>query len=401
MTFVTWQVDVYPYNGSTWAVSPVTLTHFQDPMVRVALGDTKDSFSFKLTNFNDERLDDLAVNDRVIVYRAVNSLTVTTSNILMVGTVGRVIPEEDGRQDLVRVEGNNFSETIMSAIAFSDSQALKVDDSIQDMLASVSLFAPQFGVTWHPGNPDTKTNGDPFPVVGEKFYNKPIRQSLEKLSTQVATGDTVPYYWYVNLDNQLVWRARDSSGSVDFNYATDQYREAKATKDLAGIKNFVIIKGGVDPKGVAISTKYYDAASINKHRARYTILVDQNKYALNMHLDDCRKAGVQSMVEYTFGTFVPTWTSTSYSSLATYNNAFREFVKERLKELGREAVENTRFGKLNFVLERAPGTGWVLGQLVSCVHPYLGTAPKVLRVKDIQYSTTGDNFTLEEDLGTI
>lgn len=400
MSFVTWKIEVSPYNGSTWS-SATQVTSFYGPDVQVSTGDSRDMFSFKMNNFANSRLLTAGVNDKVTIYRAVNTSTITSDHIIMVGTVSNISPEEDDRKDLIRVEGYNYTDTIMSAIGFADATNLTIPNAISSLLSSVSLYASQFGVTWNSSNPSTRVDGTAFPVVGEKYFNRPLRQIIEKLSTKEVTGDSVVYYWYVNKDNELIWRPATLTASYTFNASTDDYKAAKPGKDVSEVKNYVIIKGGVDPNGVVIQTKYYDSASVVKNRPKYLIITDETKFALNLHKADCDKAGVRTMKDYTFGTFVPTWTSTSYSSFNTYVDAFRTYVKAYLSSKGRQAVETTLKGRLMLTVEFAPGKGWPLGALIAVTHPFFGSTVKQLRVTDIHYTTERDIFTLKEDIGSL
>ena len=148
MSFVTWKIEVSPYNGSTWS-SATQVTSFYGPDVQVSTGDSRDMFSFKMNNFANSRLLTAGVNDKVTIYRAVNTSTITSDHIIMVGTVSNISPEEDDRKDLIRVEGYNYTDTIMSAIGFADATNLTIPNAISSLLSSVSLYASQFGVTWN------------------------------------------------------------------------------------------------------------------------------------------------------------------------------------------------------------------------------------------------------------
>jgi hypothetical protein len=320
----------------------------------------------------------------------------------MVGTVSAVVPEENERLDQIRIEGYNFSETIMSGIVFLDAYTLTVSDAIQAALTSLELYAQQFRVTWNTDNPELKRdNVTAFPVVGEKYFNKPIKTVLEKLSTDEATADGV-YYWYVNKDNELVWRPRTNDTTGSFNNQTDNYQSLKIGKDIKDIKNYIILKGGLDPSNKNIQTKYYDAASVAKNRARYHILVDENKKASTLYTADNAKAGVASLKDAFPAGFVPTWTTASYANYDAYLTAFRNYVKQEvLVPLGRQFVEQRKDGKLSITVSFQPGKGWILGQLVPCTITAIGAAVKNLRVTDIQYTTDEDIFTLVEDLGSL
>lgn len=400
--FVSWKIERYPFSivDSTWSTTGEVLTSFYDPAVRVNLGDARDSFDFKVTNFSDDFSNYFQPNDKLILSRVVNSTALASSDIIMVGTVQNVPEQVTGTMNQIRVEGYNFSEAVLSAIALFDPTGLPIDEAIQQALNAVRVYNENFEVTWHPSNPTTTTEGDPFPDVTERWVNKSVNQFIQKYSTSDKTLD-VDYYWYVDKDNKFVWRPRTQTTTDTFNSATDEFSLLKISKDIKDVKNFVIIKGGIDPKGVGIQDRVQDDESIGKHGLRPYILVNIAKNAETLVTADVGTNGVTQASDITFP-FTPPWNDgVSVANYDAYVEALREYVKAQCRSEGEAFLTLRKYGKLKVELEFEAGKGWVLGDLISCTIPSLGSAAKSLRVSDAQFMTETDLYTLVEDIGSI
>ena len=73
-----------------------------------------------------------------------------------------------------------------------------------------------------------------------------------------------------------------------------------------------------------------------------------------------------------------------------------------LKDEGARMADTLMYGKLKMDVTYRVGTkAYGLGDLIACTVPKIRTLPINMRVKEIQYSTTTDKYTLEEDIGTL
>lgn len=402
MTYVTWKIERYPFNtaDSTWSTTAITLTQYSDPIVQLSTGDARDSFSFKVLNFNDTFSNYFKPNDKLVISRAINTTTVASSDLLIVGSVQNTPEEETATQTQVRVEGNNFSEAMLSGIVFFDPAGAVIPTAIQSALNSVGNYNANFLVTWNSLNPTTKSTGGAFPAVTEKWFNRPIKDFITKYSTNDATGDG-NYYWYVDKDNKLVWAQKSGTANYTFSAATNTYTRLRINKDLKDVKNWVIVKGGTDPEGSPIQIRVQDMSSVSRNGLKPYILTSITKSAEMLVKQDKDYFGVTDMKDASYP-LTPTWTASSQTNYPTYVASLRTFVKAQCEVEGNAFLRGKKFGKLKIDLSFIPGTvSWGRGSLVSCTIPSLGTDAKNLRVTDIQYSSDEDVFTLSEDEGTL
>lgn len=406
--FVAWKIVRTPYSESlrTWdASSEETLIHYHGVDIQQEMGASRNSFAFKVTNWNGTFSDYFHPNDKFTISRVVNTNTFVDSDILMIGCAENVPEETDSSKSFIRVEGFDFSQAVMGAIVFVDAKTLTIPQAIQAGLNNLQLNNPNFTVTWHPDNPSLRSDGSAFPVVGEEFFDKPLSELVSKYSKNTATGD-LNYYSYIDSQNRFVWRRSTNTASRTFVSTTDGYRSLKTGKDIKEVKNFIILKGGVDPEGRAIRERVTDYTSISKHGMRFYVLSDYVKTAGTLMKQDVDSAGVTHMRDATFP-FTTTWISLStgnYVTAATYEDyleAFRLNIKTMLLIQGRKFIESRRYGKLKVSLEFQPGKGWGLGELIACSIPAVSDSVSNLRVQSIQLTTDGDKFELEEDIGTV
>lgn len=436
MAFTNWKIYRIPYDDGWDIADQVEITQFYDPLLQVALGEGRDSFAFKLVNFNDTYDNAVGANDQITIYRTTDTLVATDTDILMVGSVTNTPIEETGTANTVRVEGVNRSETLMDAIIFKDFQGTPINEALQEALENANSKNKNFQVTWDPTNATARSNGTAFPTVTERFFNVPIKKVLEQYSTASATGDG-NYYWYVTNDNKLRWFQQDdpSSNTYTFDNTTDEHRSLKIGKDTSDVRNYVILKGGYDPAGKQIQTRYVDESSVAKHGQKFKLLISKNTTGQQL-VDSDRKRDYGDLAanqtttypDITSSAYTTTWAWPGASGVtikgttievtkdalitinegsesankSAYTKVLREVVKLRLESEGENFVKLFKGGKLKVDLEFRAGTkSWVLGDKITCSISNLSGEPKVLRVTEIQYSTTSDIYSLEEDVGSL
>lgn len=401
MTTVYWKLEHAVSNGSTWNTATI-LTQYYDPTLTVSLGDGRDTFSFKVTNFNESFDNFFNVNDKVTISRKINSTSMASSDVLMIGTIQKA-PQKDSRKGKVLVvEGTNFTETLMNANAFFDPTGVVIPVAIDRGLTSVKVSNSKFGLDWDStNNPSVKSDGTAFPTVQEKWFNKSLKEFIQKYSSASATGDGA-YYYYVSTENKLRWGPRTNAiAGRTFNSETDTYRSLQVIKDTKDVRNWLIIRCGIDPKGKAIQTYRYDLASINKHGRRSYILNNIANNAETLFAQDLASRNDTQASEMAFP-FTPAWSGgTSYANFDDYVVALRQYAKDQGELAGDKFLEARAKGKLSLEIEFEPGKAWVLGDVVACTVPSLSSSAKNMRVVEIQYATDGDRFTLEEDVGSL
>lgn len=432
MSYITWKIERTPsLEDSGWDDgNEQEITNFKDIVLNTAIGDNRDSFQFNVKNFNDTYSNVFSSNDKITIYRVVNSDTATTDDILMVGTVKKVPSESDSKKNTLRVSGYNFSESVMSAIVFVDfSAGLTIPQAIQAAINNAGDTNPNFKVTWNSSNPTVKQDGSVFPTVYDKWFNKPLRSIIEKYSANAKTNDG-DYFWYVNNNNEFIWRAKGNTSSGTFNDLVDNARIIKTDKNIDDVKNFFILKGGYGPNNKQIQTKSVDWSSVAKHGMKYKLIPSEVNTAKNLVGVDIIKSygtdqspdGYPSLAT----SFTTAWTSNFTYTTKQYNisvvpgstvtinegseesnkKAYAELIKEeitqRLLQEGEDLKRLYALGKREIDLQfRAGEKDWQLGSLIDVTLKEYGTGVVKMRVKEIQYTTTTDLFSLEEDEGTL
>jgi len=426
MTYVTWKIERTDSDDNV-----TTFTNYSRPILNMNLGDGKDSFSFDIANGTGDWDNYWKARDKVTIYRAVNTDTTTSDDILMVGSVVDTPITDTGSANKLKVKGFNYSEAVMGTIVFVDATDLDVPNAIKKALDNAGLFHPNFKVTWNSNNKLVKRDeSTSFPTVGKKYFYKTIKQMLEELSSDEYTADG-RYFWYVDNANTLVWKADSSFDADTFNDTTDGYRSKKVGKDTSKVKNFVVGRGGTTPSGQPITEYYPDYTSIAKHGMKYHYFTEDNNLCQTLVKADIVKSGGTEADRYPnlSSTFTTSWkyegedkdlaydtvatngstitfdtgtTGSEANSQADYNQALKLHVRAVMKKHMTELVNKTRGGQRKIDLELQPGQkNWGLGSIITVTDSNLGTTPLPLRVDEVQYTTNSDRFSLVEDEGKL
>jgi len=366
----------------------------------MSLGDGKDTFSFKMTNHNGALDSYWNMGDKVTIYYTTNTSTITSDHIIMRGIVTNVPGEKKGNSDFIRVEGANYTESLMSALAFyHPPSAVTVDSFLAAIVNSVAIYNDNFKVEWHSSNPTKKIDGATnFPTTEEKWNYKSVLKALEKYSGDSQTQDG-NYYYYIDSDNKLVWAPKTDSIDYDFDDSTDSHTSLKTKNDTKGVVNFIIAKGGLDPAGNTITVRRDNAISRAKHGFKYKLLVSEKNQAKNLYEEDFPPNSNTSYTSASYP-FTAAW-GESVTSTSDYIDKFRIEIKQRLKDEADAYILEHKYGKLMTEISFSPGKGWSIGDVISTTIPSIDKVSNPMRVKESEYTNTGERFTLIEDEGTI
>lgn len=414
MSYTSWQVQRSAYNATTltWD-SPTTLSEFSRPLVEVNSGEAKDSFSITFNNFNGTYNNLFQPQDKITISRVVNATTFGTADVLIVGAVKDPPYNQSASRNEVKIEGYNWSEAIFGAMVFIDPAGQTIPSVIQTALNHVKLYASNFQITWHPSNPSVTTTGAAFPAIYKQYKNVPLLKLMEELSSNIITQDG-SYFWYVDLNNYLVWRPISGGNAQTFSSSTDVFKAIKSAKDVKGIINYVVVKGGRDPNGTAIQDKYIDAVSAAKNGNKYYWYSDPGIQAETLNLldmdksDPTKKGKHTQRFPYSYS-FTCAWASQAtagtyptVASNADYVATLRSEISYRMNQLGNQILRDYKNGKLSVDLTFEAGTKtWQLLDRVQCTIPEIFSGSKWLRVREISYSSDTDIYSLTEDVGTI
>jgi hypothetical protein len=276
---------VYRYaleEDGVWSTSPETVEEVYDVAVTTAMGDTKDTFSFKVPNPRGTFKQQFNHTDIIAIYYIINNETPSTSNLVLYGLIKKVTEETNDKGKFIRVEGVSFGEITTTALVFYDpgTNTQNVIQYLQSCLTSVALRNENFNITWNSGNPTVKTDGSAFPTFTSsatpvKDFDKSFSSLLDKYLTDQYTDDG-RYFWYVNNLKELVIRSRKTDTPVVSFTEGSNFKYVKFNIDTSDVKNFIIVKCGLDYNNDTITTRFDDAASRAKNGFRYYMIVDTN-----------------------------------------------------------------------------------------------------------------------------
>lgn len=412
---VWWKIERFEKQGDNqWSSTPDIITTTSNPhdiTVMDALGDGKDTFQWKETNFDNELDDFYKIGDRVIISRKVDSSTFDGEDVLMAGIVQDVPYDVDGEKDIQTVKGGNYTELLMNAITFVTDEGFRLNEYLEQALNRVNAYNENFKVTWSSENPKLKTDGTEFPIIDEKWYNKSLMRLFEKYSTASNTEDT-NYYFYVDRNNQLIWKPRTNNVDYSFNSETNtDYTELSISKNKDGVVNFVINKGQSSPLGNIISTRYDDPVSRSKNGFKPHIMTSQGNYVKEIReRNNITDGDTPSSYPFTVNTsgWITKDSDFDVDSDKEYDEAVIAEVKARLRRDAKSFVRERRNGKIEVEVSFPPGTAipdsnkpWPLGAVVSVTIPQINKKNNVMRVDSRNITTEDETYTLIEDEGTV
>jgi hypothetical protein len=396
MSNVYWKIIVYPKTTTGWSAIGTELTKAYDVQLNITTGSGKDSFNFKISDLTY----DIDYEDKIEIYQRDGYGIFTADDLLMLGVIRTVTPSRSGLNSELTVSGYNFSESVMSGLVFVDAINLTIPEMFKESINSLVLASKDFTVTWNDSNPLVNSKGASFPLVGETLFNKPFKDLLDKYSAEDRTKDG-NYHWYVNRNNQLTWGANKGVSTNTFDEASMSFNSIKFDKDVNDVRNFVVVKGGFDPKSRVLQERYADYSSISKHGFKYYILTSENKTGGSVLELDKLDFGVDDMRDATYP-LTPRWSLVSVSSFNDYANKFRDYMRAELKSIGKSFVDMRKNGKLKVTVNFKPfNHTYIVGSLVTCTFITETGLNGPMRVKEINYTKVNDSVTFEEDDGTL
>lgn len=422
--YVNWTFDRYALvNGVVSPTVTDTTTKFFDPSIKQSIGDGRDTFEFKVTNFNNNFDNFYNVGDRFDIYYDVD--TTTKTSLIMNGTITAIPSEESFNSNFIRVSGNNYSETLMQALAFVSDKNITIDEYFKRAFNSSNVTNLNFPITWHPSNPSLNQDGVPFPVINETWNYKSILKLVEKYSRKEYTGDGFNYYFFIDNENRFVWRPRLSNPVSTFSDNVNNFKNLKTKRDKSRVINFVIAKGGRSPSNRPMTIYKQNSASTAKNGFKPFLDLSQATWS-DDRVDEDRLSdavnfpqGVSHPIGYPFSTSwnslitetanasqnIPTMTtgaSVSCANADEYDQAVFLNTRERLRQSAAAIIEDRKNGVLMIEIEFNPNDfAWGLGDAISITIPRIDKNNDVMRVSSVDYSTTAIRVTLEEDEGTV
>ena len=412
MAYVKWQLGVLKFNQNTftWSDTPIYLDSFTEPEVTESIGEDKDSFSFNVPITAGLDDDTLQMNDRVIIKRSINGEDFESIRPLMIGRISDVGPTVDYKSKLFEVEGFNYSEAVADLLIFVNANELTPPEAMERALETAAAESETFRVTWHPDNPTVKTDGTPFEKIGERIYYRPMKYLMRKYSTEEFTGD-VPYYWYINENDQLVWEPMTTEIKEGFDAREDTFISFDQGLDKDGMINYVIVKGGELPSGRQVSIRRESSLSNSRHGRKYKIIPSIAENAGVLNDQDMKSLGYTDRSypksEDYDGGFTTTWFNKRDQEFSTvfsdeeYDRVLREHVEFMAIKEAEQVLDERKFARVEATIVVQPQERlWGLGDQVRVFAPRTGDF-KDLRVMSVKYGQQQDRYYLREDRGSF
>lgn len=369
------QATLYPWNetSQTWD-SGIVVTYAYDIKANQSLGEMNDTWSFKISNVRNIYSDYFTPMDRVEIYELINGASIASSNMIMNGLLKTVTEDITENGKTLRIEGKSFGEMATNAIVFFNtpvSHSLNVFQFIEGCLESIKLFDSKFGITGI-NYPTLKTSGGAFPILrgGQqiKEFNKSFAYIMKTYLIPDNTGDGL-YYWYV--DNNKILQIKPRLGTLiktTWSEGVD-FKTARFRRNTEDIKNFIVVKCGLDKNNDPITTRYDDAASRAKYGFKYYMIVDMS---------------ISSKVIAAY----PSWT----------NDQVRTEAIAQGKEAGRTFANAHNKGLIELSVTMAPTVSYQVGDLIRINAPSYNLSNYSMRIKSIDWDIEGTDITLVEEV---
>jgi hypothetical protein len=381
---VKFQISRFPFvDDGVWGAEEIVTECF-DIQASMVLGESKDTFSFKIPNPRGSKKQQFNAQDLIAIYLLINNETPQNSNLIFYGILKKVVGDFSSKGKYLRVEGVSFGEITTTALVFYDpgNNTQNVMQYLQGCLNSVELRNTNFTVTWDSGNPTIPSTGGTFPdfttaAARMRDYDKSLASLLDKYLTNDYTNDG-RYYWYVNKEKKLVIRSRKTSNPIDTWTEGVSFKSIKFNIDTSKVYNFIVVKCGWDNNNNQVTTRYDDPVSRAKNGFRYYLIVDNNI------TKELQKTGL-------------------YSDNDDLRAEAKRIGENRAKDFG--SAHNK--GVLEATCILTPTTNYTVGDVINLTTTSYATIdyPNGLtnypmRIKSIQYTKNSLLVTLAEEVAT-
>lgn len=432
--FVRWKIEHFARTSDTsWSGSPTTVSDFNRPQVKTALGSKKDYFAFRL-KLSNSLASTIKVRDKINIYRKVNdSSAFSSSDLLLSGVITALPLEVTANAQYLRVEGMNLGEVLASTLTFvADYDERTPLQIIQQAVNNANVTNSNFTIGWNSGNNTyltTKRDGSAMPTYVEQEFNKPLVDIIDKYLQKKYTQDG-DYYWYINNDDEIVIRPRVSTSVTSFlEEDTDNYGY-KISVDSKDVKNFAIIKCGRNANDDPIQTKFIDYASVAKHGSKYLFITDTYNIARDLmngdklNYPDSFTNDDNFPDSYNFTTYwkvsadigqsggetvnasnpaMTVGSNVTVTNDKEYNTAISIEARRRGLQDGRSRIAERSYGKkmleIHLPLNQKKNIGDTLKVTITKGNVF--KTQEELRVEEAWYNTNENVYYLAQDVGSV
>jgi hypothetical protein len=431
MTFVKYVINDYQntssysglnfsvIGGTTWSLTPWEVTTAYDLRLSRKLGNLNDTWDFKIDNIGNRNKDTFRLQDKMVFSLSLNSSSVSGSQVFS-GMVKAIEERCDEKGPFLNIKGVSFDEFVTNGLCYVDETDVTVFQFLERATLSLQNRTKpndstgQFYLKWNSGNPSTQAynsiTGNYDGVALPKFlgggkvsyYNKTLDQLLNTFLNEQYTGDG-RYYWYVNVDQELVIRKMLFNSVATIIEGTTDMISYQLTVDTTQIYNLVIVQAGSDPNGRAISTYADDSMLIAQYGVRPFLLKTNDSNILSEQERKVNSSYWSTTSQYPI-TYPYTcgWKDENDAVVTATNDAdflnkFRTEVKRRGKNNALFFISSHSKGMRQFTIELPPQLTYRLGDIISCTFPSYNISNFPIRVYQIDYSYDNVVLTLKEE----
>jgi len=427
MKWMRCRVEVYKKTGEReWDSTPIVFENITNFKISFSL-DKKDTCnvdlhsSFDYTN-NEQIFGDIDYDDYVQIYAWNHSGDYTSDDLIFSGLVQKLPRKLDystGSVSFTLISKAEALFDVVIPVVYTTNK--KFYEIVQVILNTLNNYAQASAgdkryLSLHPSNPTTKQDGSDFPTISRFIYGRQKAYDLiNKLMTNQYTEDG-DYFWYVDLDNRLVYQPRsiDVDGILDIS----EVYSYNVNYDM-DIVNYLVIDIGYDCFGVGRNVFIWDSASLakygskmkyifdfrntielvieNEFRAKYAVdssawEVDaNNRRVSNFPTDSALSAG------YTFETITDGATPITVYNKQDFNEKIVEAAEQIGKAIGMRILQRGANPKLNLTVTLPFTTSYTVGNLLQI--GWLNN--KRLRIYEVVYMPHRTQLKLKEDWVTV
>jgi len=241
------------------------ITEALDMNTREGIEATIDSFSLKISRRGLRGLA-LDMEDTIKIYCGEGLATPT--NLIIDGVINNIAYDSTNTGDTYTITGVNKLEHVMHNIlpaAFKASDGWTSSKIVKYYIEQINDYnkSPPGMTNWvDVGSLVTPTTKS----IDYYALDKSVFQHIEEVSTDKYTNSG-PYIYYLNSNNQLVWKPRPKDDAGSETSTIEEGVDAISTKIIYGVYdviNALVINCGVDVSGHKITTFKINGPSIGK-----------------------------------------------------------------------------------------------------------------------------------------
>jgi len=389
MAFHTYKIEHFG-KTDTGAYNEVgtELSNILSISLSLKLGESADSFSFTIVNYDDNQLNFFKIDDRVKIS---GSLDGSTYVLLLDGIINSKQNTSTLDSKTVSISGLNRLEKLFNALVTTTGEGVQKTASywIKEIIRQVNEFNVFVGTDREILYDDTTV----IPTTKLIDYRKGFERAfklIEELSQDQYT-DNGQYIYYLDNTNYFHWKPKSQVAQGELEYG-DEILTHRTQKGMYDIINYIIMNCGKNPYGSTILQMDYDVVSINKLGWKVKLIsresianelrqLDQDSNYKPEFWDD----GAEFPNAYPYA---PSWAEgATVANDAEYNASFVNVCMEAgLLAIG-ALLENTTNPTFKTDLSLEPSFAYLLGDVYDLKIPdNFWTTPQKIRVSSINYN---------------